>query len=218
MTKEDYCLYVPYVNGPALLRRAVGSVRELGPVVVNNSGIDIAGGKERVFAPPVPLTFAQTMNYGLKQAGQASVDYCLFLHADAEAAPGTGDKLLQLCHDWGANNTPPVPQWGAIFTNYDAFVALSVAACRAVGPWDTNLPQYFSDNDYYHRLRLAGYPTLDSGLEVRHEPSQTIKADARLAYINRVTFPLYEQYYAHKWGGGAGHEIFTEPWDGRCPK
>jgi hypothetical protein len=208
---RDYCLFIPYVNRPDLLARAVASVAKLGPVIVNNSDEPF---NEASYTPPVPLTFAQTMNYGLGRAKARGAKYCLFLHSDAEAAPGVGEKLLERCRTEDTVGA----KWGAIFTNYDALVALSVAACRAIGPWDVNLPWYFSDNDYYRRLRLAGYPTLESSLEVRHEPSQTLKADARLAYLNSKTFPLYRTYYEQKWGGPTGRERYAEPWDGSCPK
>jgi hypothetical protein len=166
------------------------------------------------------------MNWMTDAAYTLNRKYLLMMHSDAEAAPGVGSKLLELCR---AGGYPPIPTnyegkvwigkpWGAIFTAYDAFAAFNIDACRAVGPWDVNLPWYFADNDYYRRLRLAGYATLESGLEVRHEPSQTLGADARLRFLNGVTFPLYRQYYVAKWGGEPGRETYAKPFDGRCPE
>src|ERR1022692_1755839 len=132
---KDYCLFVPYVNRPDLLLRAVNSVRELGPEVIDNSDgwqapPDCNVGTVKM---PVPLSFSQTMNWGLYFAEYSKAKYMLFLHSDAEAGPEVGEALLNQCR---AQTEP----WGAIFTAYDAFVALNVAAFKAIGGWDTNLP------------------------------------------------------------------------------
>jgi hypothetical protein len=207
---KDYCLFIPYVNRPDLVRAAYISVEELGPAIIDNSG------KQKSYLLDVcatsALTFAQTMNFGLKFALEVGHKYCLFLHGDAEASQAVGEELLCYCREH--------KKWGAIFTHYDAFVALNVAAYKAVGPWDTNLPQYFSDCDYYRRLRLAGYETLESGLgdRVKHTPSQTINSDPKLKFLNGITFPLYRQYYIAKWGGEPGKERFSIAFDGKCPE
>jgi hypothetical protein len=218
---NDYCLFIPFVNRPDLLRRGVESVRNFSPVIIDNSSADERWSLEpldikfgaSIVKPSVPLTFAQTMNFVMMLAERQNAHYCLVIHDDAEAGVNSGDMLLTMCREHNSKG-----KWGAIFTNYDSFVALNVAACKAVGPWDANLPQYFSDCDYYRRLRLAGYQTLDSGLPVKHEPSQTINSDKKLKFLNSITFPLYRQYYIAKWGGQPGHETFEKPFDGRCPE
>lgn len=208
---KDYCLFIPYVNRPDLLARAVASVCELGPWIINNSASAPASDGGSLVLPSVPLTFSQSMNFGIHHAKSCGLKFCFFLHSDAEAAPGVG---LQLLH--GARQASE--RWGAIFTNYDAFVVFNVEACHAVGDWDVHLPWYFADNDFYRRLRLAGYPTLESNLEVHHEPSQTLRADAQLSFVNRVVFPLHRQYYAAKWGGEPGRERWDKPFDGQIPE
>ena len=86
-------------------------------------------------------------------------------------------------------------------------------ASKEVAEWDANLPWYFSDCDYYRRMRLAGWETQDSGLPVEDSPSQTINADPELAFLNSVTFPLYREYYRKKWGGDNGTETFDRPFN-----
>jgi glycosyltransferase involved in cell wall biosynthesis len=217
---KDYYLFIPFVNRPDLLRKAVESVKELNPKVVDNSPDRTCASEVLIERPCQPLTFAQTMNFGLSRAAEDNRKYCLFMHSDASAVNGTGMELLERCRaaDDGVNGYSAHygSKWGGIFTNYDAFVAFNVAACKAIGPWDTNLPQYFADNDYYRRMKLAGYAMLESGLEVNHTPSQTINSDPKLKFLNSVTFPLYRQYYTQKWGGEPGQETFVQPFNGRC--
>jgi GT2 family glycosyltransferase len=105
--------------------------------------------------------------------------------------------------------------WGVAFTHYDALVAFGMTMVRDVGPWDTNLPQYFADNDYYRRVRLAGYSVIETGLTVAHpNASSTIESDPRRKFLNGVTFPLYQRYYARKWGGEPGYETYDRPFNG----
>lgn len=88
-------------------------------------------------------------------------------------------------------------------------------AFEAIGGWDTNLPWYYSDNDAYRRLKLAGWECIDTGLKVEHKASSTINSDSELNFLNSITFPLYGAYYARKWGGSPGNEIYTTPFNRR---
>ena len=64
-------------------------------------------------------------------------------------------------------------------------------------------------------MRLAGFEIIETGLEVTHhnEASSTIKSDAKRAFLNSVTFPLYAEYYRQKWGGDPGSEQFIQPFN-----
>jgi hypothetical protein len=135
----------------------------------------------------------------------------MFMHTDAEAHPGTPEKLVKAIETALSANR----HWGAFFTHYDTLAAFSMEAVNAVGPWDITLPQYFADNDYYRRLRLAGYEIIDTGLGVTHHcgASATIKSDRRRAVMNSATFNLYGEYYRRKWGGTPDKETFTKPFN-----
>ena len=82
----------------------------------------------------------------------------------------------------------------------------------AIGGWDTMLTWYLADYDCYRRLRLAGYPTLESHLPVKHSPSQTLNSDPLIRRQVDLEVPLREAYYRAKWGGNPGHETFDVPW------
>jgi len=210
-----YLLGIPFVNRADLLHRAVESVRALWPhvVIVDNSGsgLDPERWPVPIIRPSVPLTFAQSMNLLQRRALDAGADVLLFMHNDAEACGDTPRRLLALVDEATAAGR----RWGVAFTNYDTLAAVRVDAIRHLGEWDPALPQYFADNDWYRRLRLAGWEVLDTGLPVTHhnDASSTVKSDAVLAHANAVLFPLHERYYAAKWGGGAGHESFARPWN-----
>ncbi|KAK9814799.1 hypothetical protein WJX72_011633 [[Myrmecia] bisecta] len=52
------------------------------------------------------------------------------------------------------------PNWGVVWYEYDWFAAYNVKAVKTVA-WDNFIPHYKADCDFYHRIRLAGYNTLD---------------------------------------------------------
>lgn len=207
-------VFIPYVNRPDLLGNSIASIpRRLitRTFVINNSGKDMSRivGADAL-TPPVPLTFAQTQNYMLYLARGWDVPFYLFMHSDAEAGPETIEKLYKMAmHECSQR------QWGAIFTAYDALAAFNTAAFQAIGGWDTALEWYASDADAYRRLRLAGYPTLESNLPVTHEPSQTLNSDPMIRLRVDVMFEARRKWYVEKWGGDIGAETFEKPFDGR---
>lgn len=183
-------------------------------VIVDNSdrGLDTLAWPVPVKRPPVPLTFSQTMNLLQRLAAERSCDALISMHDDAEAGPGTAERFLAVTEEAVVSRR----RWGAALTAYDTLASFSMAMVREVGPWDTTLPQYFADNDYYRRIRLAGYDVIETGLQVTHanSGSSTIKSDSRRMFLNSVTFPLYERYYATKWGGPPGRETYQRPFNG----
>lgn len=141
------------------------------------------------------------------------VPFYLFLHSDAEASEGTVEALIEMAF----RSTESGRKWGAIWTAYDALAAYSAEAMQAIGGWDENLPWYLSDCDCYRRLRLAGYSTIDSGLPVKHTPSQTLNSDSKIARRVAEETPKWRTYYRAKWGGDNEHERFLIPFDGHKP-
>jgi hypothetical protein len=207
-------LFIPYVNRFDLLEKAVRSAVAPGVEIniINNSNgasIGIPGVDFIQRRPPVPLTFAQTQNWMLNIA-EGDSDYgsfYLFMHSDAEAGEGTVQKLIEMAQ----SITNEGRKWAVIFTSYDALAAFNTAAFREVGGWDTALEWYCSDQDMYLRLKLAGYELVESNLPVKHEPSQTLKADPEIRRKVDLMFPFRAYYYQQKWGGEAGHERFKTP-------
>jgi hypothetical protein len=207
----NYLIGIPYVNRNDLLWRALESVKPhwKQTLVIANCGDDAFSypiGVSVLF-PPVPLTATQSINTIIQRGKESACPFVIFMHSDAEAVDGAADKLIE-----AAENAEG--KWGVLFTHYDSMVAFNMKAVADVGLWDTNFSGYFSDCDYYRRMRLAGWECRDTGIYVKHEGSATIRSDPKLGFLNRVTFNLYKQYYISKWGGDSGEEKWEKPWDG----
>ena len=203
----NYSAWVFFVNGEELLRRSVLSMEYAKDslTIIDNS---ISGLKEvpfgRIYRPPVPLTFAQSQNLILKESAKKECEFYLWIHHDAEALGDSCRKMVELASSIEESGK----KWATCFSSYDAFAAFNTKAFLYVGGWDAEFPWYFSDGSVYHKLRVAGYEFIESGLPVKHEPSQTIKSDSDLAFLNSMTFPLYEYLYSQMWGGSPGKERF----------
>lgn len=221
---SDLLAYIPYVNRPDLLARAIRSVEALWPalVVIDQSSdglrddfwLDLTGARERmagVFrAPTGAMHFTQMMNWAQQEAQASGASTLIFMHNDAEVTdPRVIDTVLACSRAPGRT--------GVVFTNFDAFCAFNVAAVSDVGPWDETFRWYFSDNDYYRRLRLQGWRTEDVGAEgVGHHVSQTLQSDEAVKRSVDEGWRWHSDHYAHKWGGPPGAETYTIPYDGRA--
>jgi GT2 family glycosyltransferase len=227
---SDFAAFVPVVNRPDLLVNVVNATTCLHDDLtiidnspdgmVNNIMVPAADGKlvrwlppVKVFRPPVPFLFAQTMNWALEETLRRGKTLCIHMHNDAIIPDGACEKLLEYAHTVQSTRS----RWGVIFTHYDVLCAYNPRVYEAIGGFDLNLPWYFSDNDYFRRVELAGWDKINSGIEVGHPASQTINSDSYLRYVNGVTFPLYREYYRAKWGGDTGQEKFFHPF-GILPK
>lgn len=216
--ESDHLVYVPYVNNPELLDRAVRSVRSLWPslVVIDQSedGLrapwiaDVAG----VYRVPFrAISFTQMMNWARAEAMSRGVRLLAFVHSDAECdGDDVAESVLARARAHLAERV------GVTFTHYDAFAVFNVGAIGEIGPWDETFRWYFADNDYYRRMRLLGWRSEEfAGSRVRHAVSQTLRSDGRIAAEVSRSWDWHLRHYAHKWGGGPSHERFTTPYDGR---
>lgn len=210
----NYLLFIPYVNRPDLLGRALAGVGDLSArtIIIDNSDLaelDPDGMPVKIFKPPVPLGFSQTQNLMQRMAFSAGSEFFFFLHSDAYCDKGDGEKFIEYASSLQGK------KWGVIFTLYDAFCCFNTTAVREVGPWDWRaLPWYHADSDYYRRLKLAGYTHEHIDLNVRHTPSQTRAADTSINMIVETQIKESESYYRAKWGGPPNHEIFDAPFNG----
>jgi hypothetical protein len=201
-----FLLSMGYVNRKDLLYKALDSIKPYleQTVVIDNSDLcDLRDDKHvkslvTVYEPPIPLTFTQKMNFMQQKAKENNCEVVMYMHNDAEAKPSTPEALLSLIENLNREER----KWGVIFTNFDILSAFNMEVVEKIGPWDTNLPQYFSDIDYYRRIRLAGYEHIWSDLPVDHHNNgmSTLKSDQYRKVVNEITWPLFERYYITKWG------------------
>jgi len=212
---SDFSAFVPHVVREDLLAKAVDSIPEYHEnlTIIDNSPNGLQKGSYwwgDVLRPPVPLSCSQTFNWIMRLTRERGHKICIWMHNDAEAGPGVAQGLL----DFARKSTADSRKWGVLFTHYDTMCALNTDLIDVVGEWDVNLPQYATDNDYYRRVRLAGWECIDTNLtDVKHEGSATINSDPMRKFVNSVTFPLYLYYYSQKWGGDVGREKFLTPFN-----
>jgi hypothetical protein len=192
---------IPFVNRIDLLKRACISIPKLldRTVLIDNSEYRELRfwqniGNEVVYEPPVPLNFVQSMNLLQQMASDAACEVLVFMHNDAEAEAGEDERFLK--HIEHVSET--VPDFGVIFTNYDAMCAFNMRAVQEIGLWDNVFTQYFADNDYYRRVEIKGFKKLNSDIRVAHPCSMTIKSDPRLSHANSILFEAYRKIYAAK--------------------
>lgn len=224
---NEFHAYIPYVNRPDLLKRAIDSVPELWDhlTIVDNSenglsfdlveaNLTIPTESVTVFTPPVPLTFTQSQNLFFKNAKRKGCRFILWLHNDCLIPAGTVKQLLDRVDSYYSEGR----KWGVAFTYYDIFSAVNLEMVEEVGGYDTNIRAYCSDQDYYHRVRRAGWETISTEIEVEaikngHLGSQTIRSDERISLINGIVQTADAFYRESKWGGEAGNEQYEYPFN-----
>lgn len=207
-----------YRNSLDLLRLALNSIKPCWnhTVIIDNTPDLALRGESfpqgvQILEPPVPLSLSQTMNL-LKRKGETNhCDVMMFMHNDAEMPPGMAELFLKKVEQLSQSNV----NWGTAIPRCDALTAFNVKAMTEVGLWDTYLPKYFADGDYYRRLNLAGYPQINTEVPILHHNSgaSTVKSDASLAAVHNATFSQYLRYYVVKWGGEPGQEAYTAPFN-----
>lgn len=212
---NDFAAYIPVVNRFDLLDQAVTNATEIdyALTIIDNSPEGIPRGRYphplTVARSFVPMTFTQSMNFEMEDTARKGKKFCLHMHSDSIVPSGAIDSLLTKARE--IDNAGR--KWGVIYSFYDIMAIYNPAAAIDIGGYDTNFSAYFSDNDWYRRLDLAGWERINTGIEVGHVGSQTINSDKRLQFLNEQTFPLYSHYYSIKHGGEPGHEKFSVPFD-----
>lgn len=214
-----YILGIFYVNRLDLLYRAVASMKPCWThtVIIDNSDNrdlrreSALSSIVSIYEPPVPFSHSQSQNMLHRWGAERQCDAVLYMHSDAEAHEAVPDALLSSITAWQQEGQ----QWGIAFTNRDTLAAYHMKAIQVAGPWDTLLPMYFSDQDWYRRVVLSGYPIVHTGLEVIHhnDGASTIKSNPLLTHLHHVTFPFYYQYYEAKWGGALEQEKYIIPFN-----
>lgn len=210
---NDFQAVMTYVNRPDLLMRAVVSMSDIAEnlTIIDNSkdGIEDIFAPSKYIRPIYPLFFTQSINYALLEAKKSGCKFLLRQHSDAIAHPGVCLKVVEMARQLTKENR----KWGVIFTVYDTLAAFNLDILEDVGLWDTVFPAYYSDNDWFRRIKLAGYEFIESGLPMDHEGSAALFSDPELRFMNDQTFSLYGQYYERKWGGIPGKETFVKPFN-----
>lgn len=228
----NYIIGLSYVHGPEFLERALASIRPHldHVIVIDNSETleesnDLIPVAERlglphlgVMRPAIPYTHTQTINLIYELARSRRCDVVFNMHTDAIAMPVEGAGTIDLLLARAAELFAAHRRWGILFTNYDCLACYNMAMVDDVGPWDSVLfPAYFSDNDFHHRVRMAGWEMIETGLPVQHTGSLVHKLDIRRRWLSHnVTFDHYHEMFRRKWNGYTHEQdkLWAKPYDG----
>ena len=210
----DYQIYTMYVNRKDILIEALQSLGscQAKTVILDNSPqqdliLDAFPGE--ILTPSVPLYCSQSYNFIQRLAAQRGQDLFFIMHSDARASPEIIEALLQRAEELDREQR----QWGLLFTNYDVLCLLNAARLRDLH-WDPFLPLYYTDVDYYYRLKLAGLEMIETYLPVEHQNGgSNTHSDPNLKTYVETNYPAWRQYYMLKWGGERGQERFTTPFN-----
>lgn len=211
----DWQLYVLYLNRQDLLEQALdslGDYQDRAVIIDNSAGgpLTLPGRPAEIVRPPVPLFVSQSYNLVQNTARTRQQDLFFVMHSDARASPEVIEACLEQAEELEASRV----NWGVIFTNYDVLALHNVRVLDDFR-WDPYLPLYFTDVDFYYRLRIAGVRLVESGLHVEHheEGSSAMKADLALREFIQTNYFAWRDYYVRKWGGERDHETFRTPFN-----
>lgn len=209
----DYLAFIPVVNRPDLLqnvlRIAKTALEEIKLIDNSKDGWVSREYPTMAMKPPVPLTFTQTMNWEFSETLKRSKKFCVHMHNDAVIPPGAIQELLAYARRVDAYDK----RWGVLWTLYDVLCVYNPIAADDIGGFDTNFSAYYSDNDFYHRLRKRNWETINTGIKVGHVGSQTINSDPELGRAVSFSMDFYKSMFVAKWGGEPDHEKFDRPYD-----
>jgi GT2 family glycosyltransferase len=158
---------------------------------------------------------AASWNRLVKESGEA--DYIIIANDDIEVQPDTLQKMV----DAATASEEIFFYADARMGNAFSLFLIKRAGYEKIGPFNEHFyPAYFEDNDYSWRLRLAGhqlvsvygamYAHVGSSTLARYTPDEMAK--------HHSDFQRNELLYTRMWGGRAGNEHYTAPFNGgRAP-
>ncbi len=209
---SDTLIYIPNVNTPELLDRAISSVPpelQRDVVVVDSSPTGHAPDGVAIFRPEGRRSFTWIQNWAQREAIARKKELLVFMHADAQSLDGSLGMAIATLRNLLATGARFA---GVMAGTDDAITVFHVPALVEVGPWDEDFAWYVSDIDYYYRVRLAGLELPTLKLPVRHATSATIKQSVvEHAGATRDQVAAIERY-RKKWGGLWGHETLSTPY------
>jgi hypothetical protein len=211
----NYQIYTMYINRKDLLCTAIHSIDQYleKVVILDNSreqDLTLDDFPGEIYRPDVPLFCSQSYNLIMSLVKQRQQDVFFMMHSDAIASNEVIRQLLERAEELNRARV----NWGVLFTSYDV-LCLSNTKVVQEFQWDPYLPLYYTDVDYYHRLRLAGVELIETDLPVAHNEggSTAMKEDVALNQFVKSNYPAWRQYYLLKWGGERDQERYATPFN-----
>lgn len=123
-----------------------------------------------ILQTPTLLSFAQLMNFYLRTAIAQRWLFFFWSHmdvavlSDETATPYKSfhTQVTELLTSLGYGGGSVRNDWAVKFFAYDWLTLVNVDAWRTIGAWDTFIPYYAGDCDYYSRIAMHGYSKDDA--------------------------------------------------------
>ena len=195
-------------NTGAQLANAQGLLSPQHPFYLNQRTLTDRLGVH-ILRTPVLLTFAQLQNFYLALALERDWPYYFWSHMDvlalshedglgkddaARARTRAGQpgyrSLYALCLEELARTLTDDPHWGLRFFAYDHLTLQNPQAVSDVGGWDTLIPYYMTDCDFYTRLIMRNWSQADANCGIITDTSSHLN-DLRALYRDPAIEPAW---------------------------
>jgi GT2 family glycosyltransferase len=209
-SKIKLLLAIPTLNRADLLNEALSSYFVDFPtteiVICDNGNQELLTREEKfvVYKPGNNLDVSGSWNMLMDYAVRVDATHVLMLNDDVVL--GKTEQQIRLLLE-----AYPHYDFYNSEKNWCSFI-LPITTFKKIGEFDQNrMPNYFNDNDYCYRMRLAGMSRLNIDFlnPVIYRNSMTIEKNPSL----NNHFMEYRQNFINKWGGEPGQEKFITPYN-----
>ncbi|KAF8427964.1 hypothetical protein BGX38DRAFT_1064412, partial [Terfezia claveryi] len=153
----------------------------------------------KVAATPTLLSFAQLQNFFISFATEHQWERFFWSHMDSVVLSyenkvpyislynGVLELLASLDHRTG-DNAAEEEEWALKFFTYDRLTLVHTSRAKAVGAWDTFIPYYYSDCDFYLRVYLSPYTIQHIDIGYIYDVGDLVP-DLSLFFPNHTGYP-----------------------------
>ena len=186
-----------------------------------------------IVATPTLLSFAQLQNYFINFASEHQWERFFWSHMDSvvlsyeDRAPYVSlyNAVLELLSslDYRSGDTP-AKEWALKFFTYDRLTLVHTAQVKSLGGWDTFIPYYYTDCDFYLRVHLS--PFTIQGLDIGYVYDVgDLLPDLSLLFPNHPSYPELQTPTSPgvdvnftRWGVLRSHLTWLEGHKNKSPK
>ncbi|THY11896.1 hypothetical protein D6D02_05491 [Aureobasidium pullulans] len=170
-------LFISFTRNTAMLLQSLHSYISSGwpasdIIIIDNSGTMNANPSSLLSTSnPFYLdykTLRELQNFYIRTAIAMDWQYFFWSHMDIVVLPTSTQpyesfyaQVLDILSNATTLSETGQP-WALRFFNYDFLTLVNVEAMKAIGQWDTFIPYYASDCDFYSRVYASGYDTPES--------------------------------------------------------
>jgi GT2 family glycosyltransferase len=176
-------------------------------IVDNGGSCPISGPNIEVFRPGRNIGVAASWNWFIEN----TKDFCIIANDDIEFWPDTTERMIQKMEEGNEF------VWVYLGLNGFSCFLLKHSLVRRIGKFDESISPgygYFEDNDYHHRMAMAGVVEAGSpDVGATHNGSSTLKRfTPQQEEDHHRRFTIAQRNYVKKWGGLPLQETIHTPY------